>query len=198
MASKFPGVAKVVAHVRANVGAFCTQYDHNRDWGPMALDMLGAGELPEEILGRLLRADPARGKRQLAIIDMAGRAANRNPHDADPSGMWRGSMSGKFYACQGNTLVGREVIVEMARVYEESHGSLADRLMAALLAGDQAGGDRRGRLAAGLRIAGPGVPGQLLELDVDRNSNAVSELNKQYMRLRPELNDRQESAEGKG
>jgi len=185
VASKFPAVGKVVPYVRANVGAFCTQHHHHPEWGEVALDMLEAGVLPEEVLGRLLRDDPARGKRQLAIIDMAGRAANRNPDDADPSGTWWGAMSGRFYACQGNTLAGLDVVVSMAKAYEESTGSLADRLMAALLAGDRAGGDHRGRLAAGLRLAESGVEGQPFALDVDESADAVRELNQKYLNLNP-------------
>jgi uncharacterized Ntn-hydrolase superfamily protein len=92
-------------------------------------------------------------------------------------------MSGKFYACQGNTLVGRDVVTAMAAAYEEASGSLADRLMAALVAGDRAGGDHRGRLGAGLRVAGPCVDGGILELDVDESGDAVLELSRQYARL---------------
>lgn len=183
VASMFPAVGKVVPHIRAGVGAFCTQHHHNPEWGSRALDLLASGELPEEVLGYLLRDDPQQGKRQLAIIDMQGRVANRNPSDADPSGIWWGAMSGRFYACQGNTLVGQEVIVAMARAYEETEGNLADRLMAALMAGDQAGGDHRGRLAAGIRVAGPNIRGGSLALDVDENSDAVAELARQYKGL---------------
>ena len=183
VASMFPAVGKVVPYTRAGVGAFCTQHHHNPEWGLQALDLLENGELPEEVLGQLLHDDPQRGKRQLAIIDMQGRAANRNPNDADPSGVWWGAMSGKFYACQGNTLVGREVIAAMARAYEETEGSLAGRLLAALVAGDQAGGDHRGRLAAGIRVAGPGIRDGLLALDVDDSSDAVADLAQQRKRL---------------
>jgi uncharacterized Ntn-hydrolase superfamily protein len=140
------------------------------------LDLLAAGKLPEEVLGELLRDDPRRDKRQLAIIDMSGRAANRNPADADPSGIYWGAMSGRFYACQGNTLAGREVITAMAKAYEETKGGLEDRLMAALVAGDRAGGDHRGRLAAGLRVARTGTPGYWLDLQVDKSEDAVREL----------------------
>ena len=185
VASMFPAVGKAVPYVRAGVGAFCTQHHHRPEWGPAALDMLEAGALPEEVLGRLLRDDPSPGKRQLGIIDMAGRAANRNPDDADADGLWWGSMAGRFHACQGNTLVGMDVIVSMATAYEGCRGSLADRLMAALVAGDEAGGDHRGRLAAGLRIAGPGVAGELFELDVDESDDAVRELNETYIGMSP-------------
>ena len=79
VASKYPAVGKVVPYVRAGVGAFCTQHWHNPPWGERALDLLAKGDLPEEVLAELLRDDPQKDKRQLAIIDMSGRAANRNP-----------------------------------------------------------------------------------------------------------------------
>ena len=134
----------------------------------------------------LLKDDERRDKRQLAIIDMHGRAANRNPADADPSGVYWGAMSGRFYACQGNTLAGREVITSMAKAYEETKGSVADRLMAALVAGDCAGGDHRGRLAAGIRITKTGVKGYWLELQVEKSDDAVTDLLKKYAELKHE------------
>lgn len=184
VASKYPAVGRVVPYVRAGVGAFCTQHWHNPEWGERALDALAEGKLPEAVLAELLKDDAKRDKRQLAIIDMQGRAANRNPAKADPSGIYWGAMSGRFYACQGNTLTGREVIVAMAKAYEATQGSLADRLMAALVAADCAGGDHRGRLAAGLVVAKEGVPGQWLELLVDRSDDAVIELLRKYAELK--------------
>jgi uncharacterized Ntn-hydrolase superfamily protein len=186
VASKFPAVGKAVAYARGGVGAFCTQHWHNPKWGEKALDLLADGKAPEDALGELLRDDKLRGKRQLAIIDMQGRAANRNPGNADRSGWWWGGMSGKFYACQGNTLTGPEVVVAMAKAYEETKGSLADRLMASLVAGDCAGGDHRGRLAAGIRVAKKGVEGYWLELHVDRSDDAVVELLRRYVELKHE------------
>lgn len=186
VASRYPAVGKVVIYVREGVGAFCTQHWHNPRWGSRALDLLAAGRLPEEVLGELLRDDEQRDKRQLAIIDMKGRAANRNPADADPSGVWWGAASGRYYACQGNTLTGPEVVIAMARAYEETKGSVADRLMAALIAGDCAGGDHRGRLAAGIRVAKKGVEGDWLELYVDKSDDAVIELARKYAALEHE------------
>jgi len=184
VASKYPAVGKVVPYVRAGVGAFCTQHWHNPKWGEPALDMLAQGKLPEEVLAELLRDDKNRDKRQLAIIDMEGRAANRNPARADPSGVYWGAMSGRYYACQGNTLTGREVIIAMAQAYEETKGSLADRLMAALIAADCAGGDHRGRLAAGIRVARKDVAGYWLELQVEKSDDAVIELARKYAELK--------------
>ncbi len=186
VASRFPSVGLVVPYVRAGVGAFCTQHWHNPTWGERALDMLAEGQLPEQVLADLLRADERRDKRQLAIIDMSGRAANRNPANADASGIWWGSAAGRYYACQGNTLTGRDVVFAMATAYEETDGTLADRLMAALVAADRAGGDHRGRLAAGLRVAKKGVEGHWLELYVHKSDNAVVELAEKYAALEHE------------
>ena len=180
VASKFPAVGKVVPYVRDGVGAFCTQHQHNSIWGDKALDLLDCGLLPEEVLASLLGDDPNSAKRQLTLIDMKGQTATRNPIGANLSGIWWGSMSGKFYACQGNTLVGPSVIIAMANAYESSRGLLAGRLMEALVAGDQAGGDHRGRLAAALRVASAGV--EAITLDIDESNDAVMELNQKYAR----------------
>ncbi|MHC4165716.1 MAG: DUF1028 domain-containing protein [Planctomycetota bacterium] len=186
VASKYPAVGKVVPYARAGVGAFCTQHWHNPAWGERALDLLAEGRLPEQVLAELLRDDKRRDKRQLAIIDMSGRAANRNPAKADPSGIWWGAASGRYYACQGNTLTDQKVVFAMAKAYEQTQGSLADRLMAALIAGDSAGGDHRGRLAAGIRVARTGVEDYWLELYVDKSDNAVVDLAKKYAALEHE------------
>lgn len=186
VASKYPAVGKVVPYVRANVGAFCTQHSHHPPWGPQALDLLGAGTPPERVLGQLLADDPRRESRQLAIIDMRGRVANHNPSAAPPRSRYWGSQSGRFYSCQGNTLAGRKVITAMAEAYEETKGSLADRLMAALVAGDCAGGDHRGRLAAGIKLARRGTKGTWLELRVDKSDDAVIDLLGKYVKLQHE------------
>ncbi len=180
VASKYPAVGKVVPYVRAGVGAFCTQHAHNPEWGERALDLLEAGKAPEKVLTELLRDDRWRERRQLAVIDMAGRVANHNPSQAPKASRYWGAMSGRFYSCQGNTLVGRDVIVTMSKAYEETEGSLADRLMAALVAGDLAGGDHRGRLAAGIRVARRDIEGVWFELYVDESDSAVADLAKQY------------------
>lgn len=181
VASKFPAVGKVVAHARPGVGAYCTQHYDLRASAPKALDMLANKKIPEEVLGDILKADKAPGLRQLAIIDMQGRSAQHHPVNASPASNYWGGMSGRFYVCQGNTLNGREVIVAMAKAYEETKGSLADRLMAALIAGDCAGGDHRGRLGAGLRVCQKDGEGYWLDLHVDKSDDAVVELHKRYV-----------------
>lgn len=183
VASKYPAVGKVVPYVRSGVGAFCTQHWHNPKWGQRALDLLEPGKAPEEVIAQLLRDDPQREQRQLAIIDMQGRAAVHNPSQAKKPSLYWAAMSGRYYSCQGNTLTGREVIVAMAEAYEDTRGSLTDRLMAALIAGDQAGGDHRGRLAAGIRVARRDVEGDWFKLDVDKSDDAVIDLAKKYAEI---------------
>ncbi|HBH52659.1 MAG TPA: hypothetical protein DDY91_12300 [Planctomycetaceae bacterium] len=186
VASKYPAVGKVVPYVKAGVGAFCTQHYHKPEFGPQALSLLEQGSTPEAVLQTLIANDKQRDLRQLAIIDMKGRAANLNPTAAPGDSRYWGGMTGRYYACQGNTLAGRDVITAMGKAYEETPGSLADKLVAALLAADQVGGDHRGRLAAGIRVAKPGVEGNWLELDVDESSNAVEELVAKYTELKHE------------
>ena len=183
VASKYPAVGKVVPYVRAGVGAFCTQHHHVPAWGERVLDLLEQGTRPEAALAELLQDDRQPEMRQLAIVDMAGRSAVHNPTAAPEQSRYWAAMTGRYYCCQGNTLTGREVIVAMAEAYEEAEGSLADRLMAALIAGDCAGGDHRGRLAAGIRIAKHDTEGYWFELYVDESDDAVVELAEKYAEL---------------
>jgi uncharacterized Ntn-hydrolase superfamily protein len=183
VASKYPAVGKVVPYVRADVGAFCTQHYHVPPWGERALDLLERGVRPESVLVGFLKDDQQAELRQLAIIDMQGRTAVHNPTAAPNESRYWGAMTGRHYCCQGNTLAGRQVIVAMGAAYEETQGNLTDRLMAALVAGDRAGGDHRGRLAAGIRVAKRDVDGYWFELYVDRSDDAVNELAEKYAQL---------------
>jgi uncharacterized Ntn-hydrolase superfamily protein len=186
VASKYPSVGKVVPYVRGGAGAFCTQHFVMPTFGPKAIEMLEQDKPPGEILSELVRQDDRAGTRQLAVIDRHGRTAQLNPIDAPQSSRWWGAMSGRFYACQGNTLTGSDVITSMAAAYETIDGSLADRLMAALVAGDCAGGDHRGRLAAAIVVDKPDFDGTWLELRVDKSDDAVLELAKMYVELEHE------------
>ncbi len=186
VASKYPAVGKVVAHARAGVGAFCTQHWDSRQWGEPALDLLAGGKLPPEVLATMLRQDKHPDMRQLAIIDMDGRSAQHHPTQAAQASRYWGGIGGRHFVCQGNTLTGRAVLVAMAGAFEETKGSLADRLLAALVAGDCAGGDHRGRLAAGLRVCKRGVDGYWLDLHVDKSDDAVVDLLKKYVELQHE------------
>ena len=181
VASKYPAVGEVVPFVRAGVGAVATQCHHNPPWGPRALDMLAKGAHPAEVIAALLKEDEKPGLRQLAAIDMQGRVANHNPYAREGDGLWWGSLAGRFYSCQGNSLVGMQVIHEMAKAFETTSGTLADRLMASLVAGDRAGGDHRGRLGAAILVAGPKHPDKPLDLRVDKDDDAVNALHRKYL-----------------
>ena len=183
VASKYPAVGRVVPYVRAGVGAFCTQHYHVPEWGPRALDLLQTELSPQAVIAQLLRDDPQAEQRQLALIACNGQAAQHHPTQAPSASHYWGGMAGCHYCCQGNTLVGRAVILAMAAAFEETPGSLADRLMAALVAGDCAGGDHRGRLAAGLRVTQRGQPDDWLSLDVDESDDAVIDLLRRYAEL---------------
>lgn len=183
VASRYPAVGRVVPYVRAGVGAFCTQHHHVPAWGERALDRLAGGMRPEAVLTELLADDPQAELRQLGIIDVQGRTAVHNPTAAPEGSRYWAAMTGRNYACQGNTLTGRRVVTAMAEAFEDTNGSLADRLVSALLAADEQGGDHRGRLAAGIRLAKPGVGGYWLELYVDKSDDAVKELVQQYFAL---------------
>lgn len=180
VASKYPAVGRVVPYVRAGVGAFCTQHYHVPQWGEPVLDLLAEGKRPEEILAELLKKDKQPELRQLGLIDMKGQTAIHNPTAAGEASRYWAAMTGRYYCVQGNTLAGREVITEIAQGYEETKGSFTDRLLAALLAGDAVGGDHRGRLAAGIRVAKTGTEGYYFELYVDDSGDAVVELLKKY------------------
>jgi uncharacterized Ntn-hydrolase superfamily protein len=142
--------------------------------------MLEVGRRPEEVFLNLLKDDEHAEQRQLAIADMKGRTSVHNPTASGKNSYYFGAMTGKNYCVQGNTLTGREVIAAMAKSFEDTQGSLADRLMAALVAGDCAGGDHRGRLAAGIRVAKADVEGDWFSLHVDESDDAVIDLLRKY------------------
>lgn len=153
VASKFPAVGSVVPWVEAGVGAVATQALANTSFGPAGLRLMRSGQPAAEALEQLLSADENRDHRQVGMVDQSGRAATFT----GPACMtWAGGLTGDGYAIQGNILAGEYVIHAMAAAYVESTGSIVDRLYAALLAGDRAGGDRRGKQSAAIYLAKPG------------------------------------------
>jgi uncharacterized Ntn-hydrolase superfamily protein len=182
VASKFFSVGSVVPWARGGVGAVATQASANTTYGPRALDLLERGLTPEEIVPVLLRSDPQRGRRQLGIVGAGGRSAT---YTGDSCMAWAGGKTGPGYAVQGNILAGPQVIEAMARSFEHSRGFLGDRMLAALCAGDSAGGDSRGRQSAAIRLAavGRGYNGftdVLCDLRVDDHADPLVELRRIY------------------
>jgi uncharacterized Ntn-hydrolase superfamily protein len=178
VASKFPAVGSVVPWARAGVGAIATQAHANADYGPDGLALLHQGVSAEAAAARLTGGDDNRAARQLGIVDASGAAASFTGDECMP---WAGGMSGEGFACQGNILVGPEVVDEMARAYSAAEGELVDRLLVALAAGDAAGGDRRGRQSAALYVVrdGGGYDGRndrYIDLRVDDHADPVGEL----------------------
>lgn len=178
VASKFPAVGAVVPWARAKIGAVATQSWANTSFGPEGLDLMAKGATAEEALQRLLAADEGREDRQVGLVDAAGRSAT---FSGSRCMEWAGGMTGERYACQGNILVGERVVTAMADAFLATDADLVDRLLAALVAADAIGGDRRGRQSAALlvvREAGgyEGRNDRYVDLRVDDHPEAVTEI----------------------
>jgi uncharacterized Ntn-hydrolase superfamily protein len=178
VASKFPCVGAVVPYAKAGVGAIATQAWGNTSFGPAGLDLMASGAPAQEALDKVLAADEGREDRQVAFVDTSGRAATFTGTRCMD---WAGGISGERFAAQGNILVGEQVVADMAAAFDSTDGDLCDRLLAALVAGDAAGGDRRGRQSAALLVvrAGGGYEGRndrYIDCRVDDHPEATGEL----------------------
>jgi uncharacterized Ntn-hydrolase superfamily protein len=179
VASKFPAVGAVVPWLEAGVGGVATQSFVNARYGPDGLDLLRSGEAPTTAADLLTAADDQREIRQLGMVDCQGGAAT---FTGDECLDWAGGVVGTGVAIQGNILAGPQVVAAMDEAWLATAGApLLERLMAALLAGDRAGGDRRGRQSASIHVKrkGAGYGGatdQLVDLRVDDHVDPVPEL----------------------
>lgn len=178
VASKFPAVGAVVAWARAGIGAVATQAWANTEFGPHGLELMAAGSPAPEALDRLILADEGRDDRQAGIVDARGLAAS---FTGERCMEWAGGRTGPAFACQGNILVGEQVVAAMSDAFTAAAGDLVDRLLASLVAGDAAGGDRRGRQSAALLVVrdGGGYEGRndrYVDVRVDDHPDAVTEL----------------------
>ncbi len=151
VASRYFSVGSVVPWAEANVGAVATQADVNVGYGPKALELLRQGLSAQQVADRLLAEDTFRGKdgRQFAIVDAKGNVVT---YTAPHAPSWAGGQKGANWAAQGNILVGPQVPEAMGKAFEATEGELAEKLYAALKAGDAAGGDKRGRQSASILI----------------------------------------------
>jgi uncharacterized Ntn-hydrolase superfamily protein len=176
--SKFLAVGSVVPWARAGVGAVATQAMANYNYGPRGLDLMAEGKTADETVEALTACDEGRDHRQLGVVDARGRAATYTGSECFD---WAGGVTGEHYAAQGNILVGRETVDAMARAYEGAEGDLAARLLAALDAGQEAGGDSRGEQSAALLVVreGGGYGGdndRVIDLRVDDHPYPIKEL----------------------
>jgi len=180
--SKFPNVGVSIPFAKAGIGAVATQSYCNTSYGPRGLALLENGASPQQAIAILTGNDEQRDYRQVGIIDAQG-------HTASFSGAncfdWAGSVQGQYCAAQGNTLAGPQVVENMAQTFAESSGSLAERLMAALQAGQAGGGDRRGQQSAALLVvrAGGGYGGfddRYVDISVYDHPAPIAELARLY------------------
>jgi uncharacterized Ntn-hydrolase superfamily protein len=160
------------------VGAIATQAWANTTYGPRGLALLQEGKAPEEVVRWLTDSDDHRDDRQLGIVDATGRSATFTGVRCMD---WAGGIAGANFAAQGNILAGKGVVGGLASAFQQARGHLADRLIAALRAGQAAGGDRRGKQSAALYIAKPGggyagFNDRYVDLRVDDHPNPIEEL----------------------
>ena len=183
--SKFPGVASIVLHGDARAGMVHTQAFSNPDHGRDGLDLMQLGASPKDALGILTRADAARGQRQIAIMNLAGETAH---HTGNEIGTWQGvsgGLEGKACVAIGNSLSNNGVLKAMVNGFDEAEGDLATRLIAALAAGRDAGGEFRGVQAAGVLVvkAGGGYggrSGRMVDISVYDSERPIEELARCY------------------
>jgi uncharacterized Ntn-hydrolase superfamily protein len=168
---------------KGGVAIIAHQAARNPMYGQMGIQLIENGMSPQEALAYLQRADTAPESRQVAILDIQGRSAvyTSGGESSGGAGAWRGHHCGTNYCAQGNTLVGPQVIEAVWKTFETASGPLAERLMAAIDAGQAAGGDSRGKQTAALLIvkpkAGPaGWSDRLIDLRVDDHPEPMGEL----------------------
>ena len=155
VASRYFSVGSVVPWAMAGVGAVATQANVNVGYGPQAIDLLRQGLTAQQVLAKLMADDTFPGKdgRQVAIVDAKGNIA---AYTGPKAPTWAGDRRGKSWSAQGNILVGPQVVEAMGRAFEATQGELAEKLYAALKAGDDAGGDSRGHQSASMLVVRKG------------------------------------------
>ncbi len=193
--SKFPNVGGLVPWARAGVGAVATQSLSNTDYGEKGLELIARGATAPEAMRIIMRGDTRPSQRQVGMVDAHGTAASWT---GDSTFDWAGGragggavggkgqlITGHGYAAQANIMVSDATVRNMAETFERSHGSLADRLLAALVAGQAGGGDRRGMQSAALLVvrAGAGYLGstdRYIDIRVYDAPDPIKELQRLY------------------
>jgi uncharacterized Ntn-hydrolase superfamily protein len=183
--SRYFAVGAVVPWGEPGVGVVATQAAVNTGYGPKGLALLREGLSPEQVVERLLAEDtyPRLAGRQVAIVDARGRVA---VHTGAEASEWAGHRSGPYFSAQGNILAGPDVVEAMGRAFQSTEGELALKLMAALEAGQEAGGDRRGQQSAAILViragGGRGYDNDYyVRLNVDDHPTPIVELRRLLM-----------------
>src|SRR6476661_6219237 len=180
VASRYFSVGSVVPWAMAGVGAVATQANVNVGYGQEAIDLLRQGLTAPEVLKKIMADDKFEGKdgRQVAIVDAKGNVA---AYTGPKAPNWAGYRQGKTWSAQGNILVGPQVPEAMGKAFEANQGELAEKLFAALKAGDSVGGDARGRQSASMLIVkkqgGRNINSdRYVYINVDDNQQPIPEL----------------------
>lgn len=178
VASKFPAVGAVVPWAQAGSGAVATQSYANTAYGPQGLALMGQGLSAKQTIDQLISEDEQHDLRQVGMIDAQGQPATFTGKNCPA---WAGGKTGPHCAAQGNILTGPETIEALIETFIRTESDLPDRLLAALLAGDRAGGDRRGRQSAALLVVRPqggygGYNDRWIDYRVDDHEDPVPRL----------------------
>jgi len=176
IATRFFAVGSLCPHAQSGVGALSTQALMNPHYGPQGLELLRSGVPAPEAVKRLTAPDEGREQRQLHVIDAAGRIGQ---HTGRQCVDWCGALAGDGYSVAGNMLANDRVIRETARAFAGTKKSFAQRLLAALEAGEAAGGDKRGKQSAALLIYSTEEYPEL-SLRVDDHTEPLIELRRLY------------------
>jgi uncharacterized Ntn-hydrolase superfamily protein len=196
--SKFPNVGGIVPWAKAGVGAVATQSLGNTDYGDKGLELMALGTSAPEALRIVMRSDPRPAQRQVGMVDARGGAATwtgdscfdwaggRTGGQADGRTGGKGQLVvGRGYAAQANIMVSDQTVKNMAEAFERTSGALADRLMAALVAGQAGGGDKRGMESAALLVVRKnagylGLNDRYIDIRVYDDTNPIRELERLY------------------
>ena len=181
IASRFFAVGSLCPHAAAGVGAASTQALMNPLLGPLALDAMRAGEAPEAACVRLVAADEGRDQRQLHLLAADGRTG---AHTGSACVDWCGHRSAPGVSVAGNMLAGAAVVEDTLSAFVEGEDlPLVDRLLAAMAAGEAAGGDKRGRQSAAILVQGE-EPYPRLSLRADDHPDPLAELERLHAAAR--------------
>lgn len=171
-------VGTIVTWGEAGVGVVATQSFVNPSFGPRGLELLKHGKTPQQVVDDLIASDEGREFRQLAVLDAKGRAASFTGKDCiQPAG----NLVGDGFSVQANLMSNDKIWPEMAEAFQNSTGPLAERMLAALEAAENAGGDIRGKQSAALLVVRGKSTGKiwedrLVDLRVDDSSEPLIEL----------------------
>lgn len=176
--SKFLAVGAAVPWAKANVGAIASQALANLDFGEIGLRLLEKGYSAQKTLEALLATDEAKEDRQIGIVDAKGNSA---AYTGKKCFNWAGNICGHNFSCQGNILVSGDTVKALAETFQNTKGTLARRLVAALVAAQAAGGDKRGKQSAALLVVKEkgsygGYNDRYIDLRVDDDPEPIKKL----------------------